>query len=49
VGAGIYGSLDEAVEKTISLRAFEQPGPDREIYNSITGYTTTFTGSYIQP
>lgn len=35
VGAGIYGSLDEAVEKTISLRAFEQPGPDQEIYDRL--------------
>jgi hypothetical protein len=31
----IYRNIDDAVEKTISLRAFEQPDPDQEIYDRL--------------
>jgi xylulokinase len=35
VGAGIYKNLDDAVKKTISLKVFEEPGPDQETYDRL--------------
>jgi xylulokinase len=35
VGAGIYKNLDDAVKKTISLKVFEESGPDQETYDRL--------------